>query len=314
MGTRQKHNIISKLTVELDEALWLIREFQQDVDVKNFASDNALPSNLLDQCLALCEEHFETKPEPIRTVHHFACTGGTLISKCIASMPNTQLLSEVDPLSSLVRPSAKPKFTPTDMVTLMRQSTRGTSTQLLIDLFLNNLEIIYSKLIPCGLRLVLRDHAHSHYCSGAIILERPSLLDIIAARFSTLSIVTVRDPIDSYLSLKSQGWMHFSPSSFDEYCARYTYFIRSYEGMPIVRYEDFVNEPSTEMVKICNLLELPFNPDFPELFDAFQISGNSGRSGDIIEKRPRRSLDAAILSDMETSAKYQVVRSMLGYS
>ena len=313
MDTMQPKDLVSKLTIELDEALRLLKESEHTVNTKNLPESQSLPSNLLDQCLALCKQHYAAKPEPIRIVHHFACTGGTLISKCIASMPNTQLLSEVDPLST-VKSSDKSQFTPTDMIALMRQSTRGVSTELIIDLFLNNLGTIYSELLNCGLRLVLRNHVHSHYCRDAIIPERPSLLEIVTTKFPTLSVVTVRDPIDSYVSLKANGWMQFSPPTFDEYCARYAAFIRSYEGSPVVRFEDFVNDPATEMKKICDFLDLPFNLDFLELFSVHRISGDSGRTGDVIEPRPRQPMDAVLLNEIENSSKYQYVRSLLGYT
>ena len=41
---------------------------------------------------------FYQKPV-IRTIHHLACTGGTLISKCISSMPETALISEINPMN-----------------------------------------------------------------------------------------------------------------------------------------------------------------------------------------------------------------------
>ena len=34
-----------------------------------------------------------------RAIHHFACSGGTVISKCVAAMPHVALLSEVNPLN-----------------------------------------------------------------------------------------------------------------------------------------------------------------------------------------------------------------------
>ncbi len=314
MDNMRAKDLVSKLTVELDEALRLLTESEHTVNAKKLSECQSLPSNLLDQCLALCKQHYAQKPEPIRTVHHFACTGGSLISKCIASMPNIQLLSEVDPLSTPANPSAKEKFTPTDMVALMRYSTRGTSAELIINLFLNNLETVYSSSLSSGLRLVLRDHAHSHYCKGVSIPERPNLLGIIGNRFPVLSVVTVRDPIDSYASLKGEKWLHFSPPTFDEYCARYAVFIRSYNGLPLVRFEDFVKNPSTEMKRICDILDLPFNPDFSELFSAHLVSGDSGRTGNTIGQRPRQSIDAELLHEMETSVKYQNIRSMLGYA
>ena len=44
------------------------------------------------------EKKYLSKPL-IRTIHHLACTGGTLISKCLGSMPDVALISEVNPLN-----------------------------------------------------------------------------------------------------------------------------------------------------------------------------------------------------------------------
>lgn len=309
-----QESLVSRLTVELDAALGLLREFQQIGDVPALARDHVVPSNLLEQCLALCAEHSALQPEPIRTVHHFACTGGTLICKCIASMPNTQLLSEVDPLSTPVQSSAKPLFSPTDMVTLMRQSTRGATPELVMELFLNNLGVIYPESTRSGLRLVLRDHAHSHYCRGGDIPDRPSLRNLVASRFPVLSVMTVRDPIDSYLSLRANGWVHFTPATFDEYCRRYINFIHDHAEVSIIRYEDFLDDPEAEMMKICRLLDLPFNADFRDLFSVYRITGDSGRSGVHIETRSRRHIDAELAGEIGASTNYQRLRSLLGFS
>jgi len=37
----------------------------------------------------------------IHTLHHLACTGGTVLSKCLAAMPRVALVSEVNPLNRL---------------------------------------------------------------------------------------------------------------------------------------------------------------------------------------------------------------------
>ncbi len=305
--------IPSKLTVELEEVLGLLEEFQLLPNNQNLNVIQNLPPNLLEQCILLCDEAEGRQEEPIRTVHHFACTGGTLISKCIASMPNTQLLSEVDPLSCLGETDTNPQFAPSDIAKLMRQSTHGASPELISELFLNNLKIIHSKSANSGLRLILRDHAHSHYCVGDSVPSRATLRNLVASKFAALSVLTVRDPIDSYLSLQNNGWIHFTPSSFDEYCRRYLTFINDYDGVEIIRYEDFVVHPEKVMQDICRILKLPFNPSFQDVFSVHKITGDSGRSGGIIEARDRRPLDKNTLEEFETSAMYKKLCSVLGY-
>jgi len=301
-----------KLAATIDEALGLLKEASYAKELVSV--DDQPPASLLDQCLALCAQQQAVQREAVRTVHHFACTGGTLISKCIAAMPNTHVLSEVDPLSTLQKQqSLKPRFAPTDMVTLMLQSTRGAAPELVVELFLNNLEIIYSDSIRVGQRLILRDHAHSHFCVGNEIPERLSFRAVIASRFPTLSVVTVRHPLDSFLSLKSLKWIHFSPPTFDEYCKRYISFLKTYKDIPIIQYENFVNTPHDIMNNICTILELPFSEQFIDLFSVFKLTGDSGRSGNAIEPRPRRLIDSKLTEEIKDSKHYAVLRTMLNY-
>lgn len=308
-----QESLVSRLTVELDAALGLLKEFQQIGDVPALARDHVLPSNLLGQCLALCAEHSALQPEPIRTVHHFACTGGTLFSKCIAAQPNVQLLSEVDPLSTLGKEITKPQFAPTDMVTLLRQSTRGTSSKLLVDLFLANLSTIHAGCERSGLRLVLRDHAHSHFCEGVEVPERPTLREMLISQYEILSVLTVRHPVESYLSLMANGWLHFMPPTLNEYCRRYTAFLTAHDGVPIVRYEDLVSAPEATMSTICTHLDMQFNPDFVDLFDVYRLTGDSGRSGGTIAPRPSKNLSGELADEIRSSRELRNLISMLGY-
>lgn len=312
-GSFGNKSLPSELTVELEEVLALLEEFQLLADKQNISAIQNLPKNILEQCISLCEEAQGTQVEPIRTVHHFACTGGTLISKCIASMPNTQLLSEVDPLSSLGDSDSKPRFAPSDIAKLMRQSTHGASPELIGELFLNNLQIILRNSSNLGLRLILRDHAHSHYCAGEDVQNRTTFRNLVSSKFATLSVVTVRDPIDSFLSLQNNGWFHFTPASFDEYCRRYLAFLNDYEGVEIIRYEDFVAHPEKVMGDLCEILKLPFNPSFQDVFSVHKITGDSGRSSGIIEARDRRPLDKQKSDEFEASAMYKRLCLVLGY-
>lgn len=302
---------VERLVATLDDALGLLEEFSGTGDLAPLAEGSA--ASLLDQCMALCEQRRAIEPEPIRIVHHFACTGGSLICKCLAAMPNTQVLSEVDPLSTLPRDPEKLRFAPTDMVTLMRQSTRGTSAELTIELFLGSLAAIYAETTRSGQRLILRDHAHSHFCVGEEIPERPGLRAIVASAFPVLSVVTVRHPLDSFLSLSANRWRHFLPATFDEYCRRYLAFLGIYEGVPRVRYEDFVARPEQAMSALCERLELPFADSFLELFSVFRMTGDSGRGGNVIESKPRRPLEKGEADEWRDSPHYRQLSLLLGY-
>jgi len=271
-------------------------------------------AELIERSLQLCREPPTAPVEPVRTVHHFACTGGTLISKCLAAMPNVQLLSEVDPLSTMRWNRVQPQFAPTDTVQQLRQSPRGVRPGLLVQLFAQNLRAIQAECSLLGQHLVLRDHAHSHFCVGASVPERPTLREMLPPDLPVLSVVTLRHPIDSYIALSGNGWIHHAPKTFDEYCRRYQAFLDRHEDVPKVLYEDFVDRPGPTMQALCELLQLPFRADFVQLFPAIRLTGDSGRGGEEIAARPRRRPPPALCAELLASREVGPLCARLGYA
>ncbi len=247
---------------------------------------------------------------PVRTLHHFACTGGTLIAKCVAALPAVQLLSEVDPLSTYAPPG---DFTPTDMVMLLRRSSQGVSDALLAELFAAQVRVLHADAQVRGQHLVLRDHAHSHFCHGAEVEERPTLRELMPAGVPLLSLVSVRHPLDSFVSLAHAGWLHFEPRSVDAYCRRYHLFLDRHDGLPVLRYEDFVAAPQAAMQALCRALALDFDPRFAERFGHYRLSGDSGRSGERIAARPSRPEAVALEAEAAHSEAYRRLVQRLGY-
>jgi hypothetical protein len=228
-------------------------------------------------------------------------------------MPNVMVLNEVDPLSTMQFKPEQPAFTPTDMLALVRQGNHKASDELLIHLFLQNLELLRKDLSSAGKRLLLRDHCHSHFLDGPLVRRRTSVLSMVAEHFATHSILTVRNPLDSYLSLVSIGWIKFQPPTFDEYCRRYMLFLDGHEGLPVFKYETFVDEPAATMEQMCAALRLRYSGSFTETFDVFRFSGDSGRSGVTIERRPRRLHDDAFLDEAKASVSYRLLADRLAY-
>lgn len=276
------------------------------------AAEPTARSALLQQAQALQAEAAALQGQPLRTLHHFACTGGTLISKCIAALPNVQLLSEVDPLSTQLLPDAL-RFSPTDMVTLARQSTRGASDALVIELFRAQVQVLQQHAVRNGLRLVLRDHAHGHYCHGDTLAARPGLRQMLPPTLPVLSLLTVRHPLDSYASLARNGWLHFQPRTLHTYCQRYLAFLDQHDGLPLLRYEDFVAAPQRALQLVCEALALRYEPHFARFFPGFAISGDSGRSGDTIAPRPSHASAVALEAEAAASDAYVQLVQRLGY-
>ena len=163
----------------------------------------------------------QTSRHTLRTVHHMACTGGTLIAKCIAALPNALVLNEVNPFSELdLSNKEKPGFQPRDFIALVRQSGVDLSDDVIANIFCNQINALLQSAEKQKKQVVLREHTHSSYMVGERLQALASVREVLAPHFNVKSIVTVRNPIDSYLSLLYNNWLHFQPSGFDEYCNR----------------------------------------------------------------------------------------------
>lgn len=271
-----------------------------------------LPS-LIQQCRSLSEEVTQTEAEPVRCLHHFACTGGTLMARYLAVQPNTVLLSEIDPLSRHHIDGSPPRFAPTDLIQHLRYSPREIPEEVIGDVFLAGLEPLLADCRGRGRRLVLRDHAHSQFCHGDAPHDRPTLRALLMRRYPVRSVVTVRHPLDAYLSLVNNSWLHFTPDTLDEYARRNLAFLDAYEGVEIFRYEDFLTAPEPQLRDICKVLDLPFAGVQAELVALMPLTGDSGRGGHGLQIRPRRPVPDDIAAAARSSKRYISLCDRLGY-
>ncbi len=274
------------------------------------SSHETLPS-LLKQCKEECAVLDATTPEPLRTLHHFACTGGSLLARCIQAQPNTVLLSEIDPFSSLDRNSIA--FAPLDILKQALVGLRSLSDEGIEATFLGGMTAMHEALCRQGQRLVLRDHTHSHFCTEAEPMGRPLIRTVLEKRFVLRSLVTVRHPLDSYLSLRRNDWVMFSPGTLDEYCRRYLLFLDSYDETPVLRYEDFVVDPAHHAERMGGLLQLPYNAHWQDMISVITVTGDSGRRSDEIGPRERRAVPDDLAEECAQGAQYIALCGQLGY-
>jgi len=251
---------------------------------------------------------------PLRLIEHFACTGGTLIARCLAALPNAVLLSEIDPLSTMhldTSPDARPRFAPTDILAGLRHCPRAIGQDLLADVFLAGIVRLRQGLMAQGRHLVLRGHAHSRFCTDVDPASRPGLHDILlGSGVAVRTVVTLRHPLDSFLGLTSAGFASFD---LDGYARRYLLFLDAHAGFAQVRYEEFVAAPAVQLSRLANLLALPFDAGALERAPLFPLSGNSGRRGDDITARPRRFVSPEVQQAAASSAAYAVLCDRLSY-
>jgi len=296
---------------QLDEAVELIDESVL-MDETNYPAilDEALDTqSLLDRCETICQKHEPKKPV-IRIIHHLACSGGTLISKCISAMPNVYLLSEVHPFTDLGGGKDKAKYSPTDIISLIKYADVPFQYELAKRIFNISIDEVYQHVLSVGGILVLRDHTHSDFSTDKPIPSKSILVSLLEERYEVKSVLTIRDPIDSYSSLIKNRWVHFSPRNFEEYCRRVCLLVDAFEETGIFKYEDFVKSPESVMIKICDSLDIPFNDEFKYIFSAFKVTGDSGRTSNVIGERISQ-VDSDLIKEANVSSYYKTLHKYI---
>ncbi|MGY0313551.1 hypothetical protein ACV4QK_16930 [Alteromonas macleodii] len=311
--SKLKGNLIS-LNNELRGATALIEGHLgklSDSSIKGEFSSQST-ENILEKCEKIIANNPSGKPV-LRIIHHLACSGGTLISKCLSALPNTFLLSEVHPRTTLHIQDGRPRFSPSDITMLSRFANLPNIDALSDKLFCDNVKTVNDHVSLNGGYLVLRDHSHSDYCVGETFPSRSLVLTLLEQVFDIKNIVSVRHPVDCYLSMKLKSWTHFSPPNFEEYCTRYLAFVSQFAEEKIVKYEDFVEDSNECLKRVSSLLDLPYSDDFNETFSIFNVTGDSGRGGETIAPKIRREVPEEVQKEISTSNSFTKLLEELDY-
>jgi hypothetical protein len=285
---------------------------QQSTKPTSNSLDFTNAKSLLDKCEQVTNRYQSAKPV-MRIIHHFACSGGTLISKLLSSLPNTYLMSELHPTTQLHLGKGEPRYQPTDLISQARYSGIPDINTLALKIFKTDLGLILEHIDSIGGALIIREHTHSDYCIGADYPKNSLIAECLKNDFGLLRVVTVRNPLDSYLSLIANGWDHFEPKGFNEYCRRYWLFLSEYDACEIYKYEDILADPLTSMSNIALLLDLPFSENILDFFEIFRMSGNSGRASDDIVKRDRRPINDGLDNEVNNSEFYSLICEKFDY-
>lgn len=256
------------------------------------------------------------KPRTLRALHHWSCSGGTLISKCVASLPKVVFLNEVHPLAYLRLQRNEPEdlYCPTDICRQLSYSHNGRDPALIMASFAGAITALVAKAEQQELNVVIRSHDHVDFFSGPMPSEELSLTRLFKDSFRLLNILTVRHPLDCWLALLNTPWhKQISLYSLETFCQRCLRMLEATEGFPKVYYESFVLNPSQQLQKIASTLELTFDSQAIAKFDQIALSGSSGRQSGVIEPRPRRPVSEELALEAAQSRHYQELCQKLTY-
>lgn len=188
--------------------------------------------------------------KPIVVMISYARSGGTLLNRCISSLPNTLVLSEIN-VEALC---------PNSCNTIKDQAKKWYCLELKSEEFIENINEIYEYCIFKNLTLVIRDWAFGSFVPSIYNNYKPSkslaTLDAISKSFPVISFAFVRNSIDIWLSLNA------SPRTFYDKNLEFLYELTKSlidKKIKIFKYEDFCINPVQEMKNICGYMWLYWN-------------------------------------------------------
>jgi hypothetical protein len=255
----------------------------------------------------------------VRVLLHLARTGGTLISRCLASMNGVAVLSEIHPAGSAIHyPFYDPLEQAMRWYDLIEPAERERLGRTTPERFAAAIALIRERAEARGLALVIRDWTQLDYLGTPFRRETAPRSETIAAlegRFAIRAFASVRHPIGQWLSLRRvPGTKELTLEGF---LAGYRRFAEEAVRIGFVRYEDFTAQPEATLREIADALELTYDPGFVDRWaDYRNMTGDTpapGDDGTRIAPAKARALPPGLVERFTAFDDFNTAIGMLGY-
>jgi hypothetical protein len=250
----------------------------------------------------------------LRILHVLARSGGTLVGRCLASMSEAMLLSEIHPrgLASPVRQAAR-WF---GLVTTEEAARLDGPAQ-----FPAAIALLRQRAEAQGKKLILREWSHLDFYGWPYVedsLWRSSLADLFAGDFTLRRAALVRHPVEQLFSM-SQLVVMQGRRDLGRFLMGYRRFAEMAAETGFVRYEDFTREPDAALRRLCGLLDLDFDPAYALRWAGWnRITGDGADSRGGGEPRirplPPWPTSPAMLARLAEQPDYRKALALLGYA
>ena len=251
---------------------------------------------------------------PIVLMLCYARSGGTILNRCLGSLPNTIVLSEVNPLGGGWGLSGSSSPT-----TPKQQSLEWYGIEIKANDFTESIAELYEYCSKKGLSLVIRDWSFINFSPHSYNNNSPPKRFLIYEALMHFNLPVIpfaflRDSIDVWISRGTPNTQIF----YDAYLP-YLYRLNTM-GIKTFKYEDFCHEPSSFMRSLCDYCNLPYNagvlvnPSFKS-FNGDSQRGNRSRSlvEESIKPKPRKYLTSERIKLIERSNQMQEANRLSSY-
>lgn len=253
------------------------------------------------------------KDKKIISLHHLSASGGTIVTKLLSTSPEIYVLNEKHPLFSSHQ---EVFFAPSILVDELIVRYR-LDASLRLRNFLEQIDFCVDIANKNERIILLRDWAHPEFFTNKDIPPGVTY-KALASHFketNVLSLVTLRHPLDTYLSARRSGFLSELRNSFPLFCEAYNKFLSFYRALPVTfrKYEEIITNPKAFLAEMGELFDVSFPDDFQAKLDLLQFSGDSGRSSSEVKLRPRLEEDGNLIREARLYSDYHDLCNTLDY-
>lgn len=261
----------------------------------------------------------ETRPI-IRLLHQLPRSGGTIINRCLGTMQNNVVLSEVHPRSINKAVAFNPMIQAHQWFDLVdsadfRRWRRASAEQAAN--FAASINLIALRAEEQHKHLILREYSQPDYIKTP--RTQPSFtsttFDHLRDKAILLRLAVVRHPLQQWRSFENYQGLK-GRCRLADFVHGYYRFAKLSAKVGFIRYEDFCSDPDNTLQKICAGLELDYDPTYAELWPEYRfVTGDESRSDDAkIGERKRPLADDELLMELQSNGEYHSALDILGYN
>jgi hypothetical protein len=241
----------------------------------------------------------------------FARSGGTVLNRCLGSLPDVVMMSEVNPLGGgLGAGGNKNSFT-----TVAEQAKHWYQIELKSKNFTENILELEEICEKNGKQLVLRDWSFVNFApykhNDFNPPNRLITLETLESKCNLIPFAFIRDAIDAGLS---------RDVALRQFSIPYLRYVKSIieKNIRIFKYEDFCHNPEKAIRDICAYTGLKYSESYTEFFLFDTVNGDiqhasRGNKCRKIELIPRKRISKDRIAEIDESAEIAEANTLLGY-
>lgn len=243
-------------------------------------------------------------------IYNFARSGGTLLNKCLASMPNVVMLSEVSRFGGGY--GERGKESPT---TVQQQAEQWYDIRLTSSGFEDGILELHKYCQENNKHLIIRDWSYINFFKNESYNNEPELELGVYHKIPGLAfnhIAFVRDAIDV--------WISRGMPSVDEFFKKYLLYVNQIKvlGTRIFKYEEFCESPEKSLKDICEYIGVEYRDVLPEALSYQKVNGDTQNNPKLgqnnkVRRLPRKIIGKERIVRLNNCRAMVACNSVMGY-